>query len=112
MSYDTAHKTDPESILPEESGGMWFLKEALETQELGISILELEPGVSGKAHDETHTGQEEVYYVVDGTVTVDLDDESVTLETDEALRIDTEVERQIHNESDDAAKLVLVGAPL
>ncbi|GAB7018799.1 hypothetical protein JCM18750_16600 [Halostagnicola bangensis] len=75
-------------------------------------MLEFEPGVSGKAHDETHTGQEEVYYVVEGTVTVDLDDESVTLEADEALRIETEVERQIHNESDEAAKLVLVGAPL
>ncbi|MDJ1433029.1 cupin domain-containing protein [Halostagnicola sp. A-GB9-2] len=112
MSYEKAHKTDPESIIPEESGGLWFLKEELETDEIGLSVLELEPGVSGKAHDETHTGQEEVYYVVEGTVTVDLDDESVTLEADEALRIETEVERQIHNESDEATKLVLVGAPL
>lgn len=112
MTYEKAHKTDPESILPEESGGMWFLADALETDELGISILELEPGVSSKAHDETETGQEEVYYVADGTVTVDVGDESVDLGTDEALRIDAEERRQIHNEGDDPAKLVLVGAPL
>lgn len=112
MPYETAHKTDPESILPEESGGMWFLADELETDDLGISILELEPGVSGKGHDETETGQEEVYYVADGSVTVDVGEESVALGTDEALRIDAEERRQIHNDGDDPAKLVLVGAPL
>jgi len=114
MGYDTAAKADPESVIDEEWGGMWFLKEPLDTDELGITVLELEPGGKGMEHDETDSGQEEVYYVVEGSVDVDLPDadETVTLESDEAIRLDPGETRQIHNRGDERAKLVLVGAPL
>ncbi|QCS42695.1 cupin domain-containing protein [Natrinema versiforme] len=114
MGYDTAAKTDPESVIDEEWGGMWFLKEDLDTAELGISVLELEPGGKGMEHDESDSGQEEVYYVVEGAVEVDLADadETVALETDEVIRLDPDETRQIHNRGDERAKLVLVGAPL
>ena len=114
MGYDTAAKTDPDSVIDEEWGGMWFLKDALATDALGISVLELEPGGKGMEHAEADSGQEEVYYVVAGTVDIELPDadETVTLETDEAIRLDPEETRQIHNGGDERAKLVLVGAPL
>ncbi|WP_440766186.1 cupin domain-containing protein [Natronorubrum sp. DTA7] len=114
MGYDTASKTDPESVVPEEFGGMWFLKEALESDHVGFSILELEPGGKGKEHDETHTDQEEIYYVVEGTAEIELTDrgETVTLEADELIRLDSEESRQIFNRGDERVKLVLVGAPL
>ncbi|MFA9426009.1 cupin domain-containing protein [Natronorubrum sp. A-ect3] len=113
MGYDTATKTDPESVVPEEWGGMWFLKDELETDHLGISILELEPGGKGKAHDETHTGQEEIYCVVSGSAEIELADrdETVALETDDLIRLDPDESRQIFNRGDERAKLVLVGAP-
>jgi len=115
MGYDTAAKTDPDSVIDEEWGGMWFLKDALATDELGISVLELEPGGKGMEHAEADSGQEEVYYVVAGTVDIELPDadETVTLETDEAIRLDPEETRQIHNGGDERAKLVQSGgAPL
>ncbi|ELY63990.1 cupin domain-containing protein [Natrinema versiforme] len=114
MGYDTAAKTDPESVIDEEWGGMWFLKEDLDTAELGISVLELEPDGKGMEHDEADSGQEEVYYVVEGPVEVALADadETVELETDDVIRLDSEETRQIHNRGDERAKLVLVGAPL
>ncbi|WP_408958611.1 cupin domain-containing protein [Natrinema sp. 74] len=114
MGYDTATKADVDSVVPEEWGGMWFLRETLETDELGISVLELEPDGKGKEHDETNTGQEEVYYVVAGAVEIELPDadETVRLETDEAIRLDSDETRQIFNRGDERAKLVLVGAPL
>ena len=114
MGYDTASKTDPESVVPEEFGGMWFLKEDLESDHLGFSILELEPGGKGKEHDETHTDQEEIYYAVEGTAEIELTDreETVTLEADDLIRLDAEESRQIFNRGDERVKLVLVGAPL
>ncbi|SEV89087.1 cupin domain-containing protein [Natrinema salifodinae] len=114
MGYDTVAKTDPESVIDEEWGGMWFLKDELDAQELGISVLELEPDGKGMEHDETGSGQEEIYYVVEGAIDVDLTDadETVTLETDQAIRLDAEETRQIHNRGDERAKVVLVGAPL
>ncbi|WP_121742039.1 cupin domain-containing protein [Natronorubrum halophilum] len=114
MGYDTASKTDPESVIDEEWGGMWFLKDELDSDHVGISVLELEPGGKGMEHDEADRGQEEIYYVVSGTAEVGLTDrdETVSLEEDDLIRLDPEETRQIHNRSDERIKLVLVGAPL
>jgi mannose-6-phosphate isomerase-like protein (cupin superfamily) len=112
MGYDIAEKTDAESVIPEEFGGMWFLKDALNATTVGLSVLELEPGGTGKEHDESESGQEEIYYVVEGSVEVSVGSETVTLGTDEAIRLDPSESRQLHNTGDERAKLVLVGAPL
>ncbi|MFB6312073.1 MAG: cupin domain-containing protein, partial [Salinirussus sp.] len=96
MSYAIASKTDVESIVPEEWGGMWFLKDALDTDHLGFTILELEPGGKGKEHDHAG-GQEEVYYVVEGSVEIDLDGETIPLDQEQAIYLDPDETRQIHN---------------
>lgn len=112
MGYETAQKTDAESVVPGEFGGMWFLKDELGANELGITVLELEPGGKGKEHDESESGQEEVYYVVSGTVDIHLGEETVTVGPEEAIRLDSTQQRQIENNGDQRAKLVLAGAPL
>lgn len=112
MGYETARKTDVESVVPEEAGGMWFLKESLESDHLGFSVFELEPGAQGMKHDESDSGQEEIYYVVEGSVTVAVGDESVDLGPEEAIRIDPGETRQVTNDGDERATLVLAGAPL
>lgn len=112
MGYDTASTADVESVIPDEAGGMWFLKDALDTDHLGVTVLELDPGQAGKPHDEAESGQEEVYYVVDGTVAVELEAETVTLEAGEAIRLDPDDRRQLENTGSETATLVLVGAPL
>ena len=112
MGYKKASTEDVDSVVPEEYGGMWFLRDALETERLGISVLELEPDAKGKEHSHEHDGQEEVYIVVKGTVDVDLTDrdETVTLREEDALRLDADETRQIVNRGDVRAKLVLAGA--
>lgn len=111
MGYDTTTKTDVDSVVPEKWGGMWFLKEALDTDSLGFTILELEPGGKGKEHDETSTGQEEIYYIISGSVDIKLADETVTLSRDQAIRLDPQERRQILNTGEKRAKIVLVGSP-
>ena len=112
MGYDTAAKTDADSVVPEEWGGMWFLKGELGTEHLGFTVLELEPGGKGKEHDHGEDGQEEVYYVVSGQAEIELDDETVSLAAEEAIRLDPGERRQIHNAGDERLTLVLAGAPL
>lgn len=111
MAYQTASASDVESVVDEEYGGMWFLKEPLETDHVGVSILELEPGARGMEHDESETRQEEVYVCVDGEATFEVDDETVTIGENEALRVDAETTRQVFNRSDDRLRLVIAGAP-
>lgn len=112
MGYKKSSTEEVDSIVPEEYGGMWFLRDALETERLGVSVLELEPDAKGKEHDHEHDGQEEVYLVVEGEVDVDLTDrdETVTLEEDDGLRLDSDETRRIVNRGDARAKLVLAGA--
>jgi len=112
MGYKKASTGDVDSVVPEEHGGMWFLRDALETERLGVTVLELEPDAKGKEHDHSEDGQEEVYVVIEGAVDVDLTDgdETVTLGVDDALRLDPDESRQIVNRSDERAKLVLAGA--
>ncbi|MFB6069361.1 MAG: cupin domain-containing protein [Halobacterium sp.] len=112
MPYEKAAVTDVESSLPKESdAGMFMLKDELDTDELGFTVLTMEPGSEGMTHDHTDSGQEEIYYVVDGGVDVDFGTETVALEEREAIRIDPEEERQIRNR-DHFSELVLVGAPI
>lgn len=112
MGYQIASADEIESVVPEEFGGMWFMKESLDTDAVGVTILELEPGGKGKEHDHGRDGQEEVYVCVDGAIDVDFADETVTLAANEAIRIDPTETRQLHNRGDERARLVLVGGPL
>ena len=111
MGYQKATTEDVESVVPPEWGGMWFLKDPLETEHVGVSIFELEPGGKGREHDEAASGQEEVYLCVGGEVTVELGDDTVVLGENEALRVDPDQSRQVHNRGDERCRLVVVGAP-
>jgi len=112
MGYKKASTEDVDSVVPDEWGGMWFLRDALGAERLGMTVLELEPDGKGREHDHAKDGQEEVYLVVDGEVDVDLTDrdETVTLRKDEAIRVDADEKRRIANRGDERAKLVLAGA--
>lgn len=111
MGYRKATVDDVESVMDDEYGAMWFLKDALDTDHLGVTVLELEPGAVGKEHDHAADDQEEVYVAVEGEVEVTFGDESVTLDPLSAVRVDPDQTRQIRNEGDERARLVLVGAP-
>ena len=112
MGHEKASTEDVDSLVPEEYGGMWFLRDELGAESLGVTVLELEPDGKGREHDHGEDGQEEVYLVVEGEVDVDLtdSDETVTLREDEAIRIDADEKRRIANRGDERAKLVLAGA--
>ncbi|WP_254537821.1 cupin domain-containing protein [Halomarina litorea] len=111
MTYQKAGIDDVDSVVDEEWGGMWFLRDALGCETVGLTILELEPGGKSKEHDHADSDHEEVYLVAEGEVEVDCDGETVTLRENEALRLSPDQRRQIHNRSDERVKLVLAGAP-
>lgn len=108
MSFTKVSADDVDSVMDPDYGGMWFLRDALGTEEVGVTIMELEPGAKGKEHDHDD-GQEEVYVCVAGSVDVDCGDDTVTLRENEAVRVAPEQTRQLVNRWDERAKLVLVG---
>jgi quercetin dioxygenase-like cupin family protein len=118
MEYATAGTDDIDSVVPEEHGGMWFFREPLDCENLGVTLLELEPDGEGKAHDHADDDHEEVYLVVDGELTVQLGggedappETELSLAAGEAVRVSPETRRQLHNHGDGPVRVVVAGAP-
>jgi len=90
-------------------GGLYFLRDALDCTELGLSVLDVDDGWSGKPHDHDDDGQEEVYVLVEGTATVTVGDEVISMDAGDALRVDPGATRRI--EATDDCVFVIAGAP-
>ena len=88
---------------------LYFLRDALDCTQLGLSVFELSPGDGGKEHDHGHDGQEEVYFLVEGDASIVVDGEVVEMRPGDALRVDSEHTRQIRN-GDEESLFVIVGA--
>ena len=106
MTYTKVNYNNVEPV----SGGLYFLRDPLDAENLGVSVLECEPGYTGMEHDHADEGQEEVYVLVEGAATVTVDGEDVEMESGDALRIPPEATRQIDN-GDSESRFVLAGAP-
>ncbi|WP_435180264.1 cupin domain-containing protein [Halorussus sp. AFM4] len=105
MSYTKVDSRDVDPI----GGGLRFLRDPLDCEKLGVSVLDADPGWTGKEHDHAEDGQEEVYVLLEGEATVTVEGEDVELSAREALRIPADATRQICN-GDTESTFVLVGA--
>jgi mannose-6-phosphate isomerase-like protein (cupin superfamily) len=106
MSYT---KVDSDSVDP-VGGGLRFLRDPLSCDNLGVSVLDCDPGWEGKPHDHAGDGQEEVYVLVEGAATMTVEGEAVSLDAGDAVRVAPESERQITN-GDAESTFVIAGAP-
>lgn len=117
MDYSVASTNGIDSVVPEEWGGMWFFRDPLGCDNLGMTLLELEPNGKGRAHDHADEGEEEVYLVIDGELTLHLGgtkddpDKTETVAAGEAIRVSPDTFRQLHNHSDERIKVAIAGAP-
>jgi uncharacterized cupin superfamily protein len=86
VGYTHLHGDDP-SI--ESFRGMFQkVRRALGTTAFGINEIKLPPGAEGREHDETDTGHEEVYVVLEGDGTFTVDGEPVAVGAGDYLRVD------------------------
>lgn len=112
MPYTKVHEADGNSVLPNSvKGEMWMLREDLDTESLGFTVLALEPDEGTTSHNHVEEEMEEIYYVVTGGVDVEFGDRRVSLEEHEAIHITPDEDRQIRNR-EEFSKLVLVSAPV
>ena len=106
MPYTKANYLEADPV----SGGMHFLRDELDCDNLGLTVLDVDPGWEGKTHDHADEGHEEVYLLVKGAATVSIDGASVVLDPGDAVRVSPDSTRQIRN-GDTESKFVIVGAP-
>jgi mannose-6-phosphate isomerase-like protein (cupin superfamily) len=87
-----------------------FVRRRLRATAFGINWYELRPGQIGREHDESDTGQEEVYVTVRGSGTMRIDEEEVELRPGTFVRVDPDSVR-VPRAGDDGLTFIAVGAP-
>lgn len=105
MSHTSLHYEDVDPYAP----GMYTLRDALDCERLGVTVLDIESGWTGKEHDHAHNDQEEVYVLLSGSGSITVDGEEESLDTGDAVRVDPEATRQLHFDAD--SQMVIAGAP-
>ena len=84
---------------------------ALGTEHMGIRLYELDPGESTAFGYHAHENQEEVFYVLDGTLTFETEGGDVKVGAGEAVRFGPGEFQQSHNAAEARARVLGIGAP-
>ncbi|GAA0719784.1 mannose-6-phosphate isomerase-like protein (cupin superfamily) [Halorubrum trapanicum] len=106
MGYDTTAYDDVEPRAP----GMYFLREALDCENLGVTVVEADDGWEGMEHDHGDAHHEEVYVLLHGEATLTVAGDDVDLAPGDAVRVDPGSTRDLAF-SADGSKMVIAGAP-
>lgn len=83
------------------------LRATLGLTSFGLNLIALQPGERGRIH--MHERQEEVYLVLEGELTVQLEQEAYRLGPDDVIRVGPAVRRQLVNAGDAPCVLLALG---
>jgi hypothetical protein len=75
----------------------------------GVQIMDLPPGHTTKSHDESETGQQELYVAMRGSGAVLIGDERLLLDGDHVVRVDAGTPRILQG-GPDGMRVLCVGA--
>jgi hypothetical protein len=107
MGYSIVHIDEIEPSGP--GGAVRFVRRELGAEAFGINWFELGPNVTGREHDETETGQEEINVIVAGSGAYRIDGEVVPVRMGTFLRFDPETTR-VPIAGPDGMTMIAVGA--
>ena len=110
MAYTVIEGDDP-TLETAGGGALRKLRKALGVTAFGIHEIHLDAGQSGKEHDETRSGQEEVYTARSGSGHLVVDGERVPLAPGRYVRVPPGSTRTIEAGPDGIVMLVVGGVP-
>jgi quercetin dioxygenase-like cupin family protein len=107
--YTIKHRDEFEAM--EGSGeATWRLaRKGLETSAFGFNLVEIEPGGQIPEHDESASGQIELYVILEGEATLRLGGEDHEAPAGTFASIEPRASRTILNRSDGRVTALLVG---
>lgn len=108
-NYTIRATTDvPDIFDGHHPGAMRFMTDALEARQLALTHRLMPPRSGGKgSYGHRHKIQEEIYYVVSGTLQFKLDDNVIDVPAGSAVRVAPTVTRSIWNDGPGDAELVI-----
>jgi uncharacterized cupin superfamily protein len=84
---------------------------ALGTEHMGLRVYELEPGESTAFGYHAHADQEELFYVLEGTLSFETEEGDVEVGEGEAVYFEPGEFQRSYNAGEDRVKTLAVGAP-
>jgi uncharacterized cupin superfamily protein len=94
-------------------GEMRHYGSALGTEQVAFSWRLMPPGTGGRgSYGHRHPGQEEVYFVIAGTLTFKVGDEVFEAEPQTAVAMSGDSFYSVHNDTDDDAELLILSTRL
>jgi quercetin dioxygenase-like cupin family protein len=103
------HRDEFESM-PGSGGCTWMLaRKALGTRGFGFNLVELAPGGALPEHDESGSGQVELYVILEGDAVVAIDGEEHPAPAGTFASIEPTSTRTIRNHSEAPVTAMLVG---
>ena len=91
-----------------DRGVFYKMRRELGVEGFGINYIEVPPDAEGMEHDETMTGHEEVYVILDGSGTMRIGADEVALVPGRWLRVDAAERRQVVG-GPGGMKMIMVG---
>ena len=88
-------------------GRFQALRRELGVSTFGLNLIRLRPGQRGRIH--RHERQEEVYLVLEGTLTLGIEGEERTVARDQLVRVAPAVRRQLTNRGPETLLLLAIG---
>ena len=95
-------------LQPDAENRFVRLRAELGVTSFGLNQIVLHPGQRGRIH--RHRNQEEVYLVLEGTLSLFVEGDETTLERGELVRVAPGVKRQLVNRGPAALHLLAIGA--
>jgi len=110
VAYSVAHREHALDFMdgwPEYGEQRWY-SDALATEQVSFSWRRMLPGTGGRgSYGHRHPGQEEVYFVISGTVTFKIDDDVFEAGPQTAVRVGGDAYRSIHNDTAAEAQVLI-----
>ena len=88
-----------------------LLRPGLDITAFGANIMDLPPDYSTKSHNESQSGQEELYFGLRGSGWVVMGDERVPIGPEQFVRVDPETDRVLSSGPDGLRAVIIGGVP-
>jgi mannose-6-phosphate isomerase-like protein (cupin superfamily) len=88
-----------------------LVRPGLEITAFGANIMNLPPDYSTKSHDESESGQQELYVALQGSGSVDIDGQQLPLDAEHLVKVDPGTPRVLSSGPDGLRVLCVGGVP-
>jgi mannose-6-phosphate isomerase-like protein (cupin superfamily) len=88
-----------------------LVRPGLDITAFGANIMDLPPDYSTTTHDESESGQQELYVALRGSGSVDVDGVGLPLDPDHLVRVDAGTVRALSSGADGLRVLCIGGVP-